>query len=148
MLFLGPLIVIGTLALGLRLALGAIGDAVCADYNSLSNDFCDRWHFDPPPEESFPKVPGWTIESSQLDCGSGGCPTRTYVLSTELAYGDPAAAWADEIEALGWSVAEGTARGPDYLVARKDDLQMLVKGNGKRFVDVTYSIVGEAGTYN
>ena len=127
MIFLGPLLVIGALAFGVRIAFGAIGDAVCADYNSLSNDFCDEWHLDPPPEESFPSVPGWGIERSSLSCGSAGCATRTYILVASVERQDPVAAFAQALERDGWLVQQRSYRGEPSWDATLGDLDMWIQ---------------------
>lgn len=53
-------------------------DLVCSDdYSASLNEFCS---YNPPSEEEFDLPPGWTIAWTELDCGSGGCPTRLLLL--------------------------------------------------------------------
>ncbi|MDP9067874.1 MAG: hypothetical protein M3N53_05950 [Actinomycetota bacterium] len=117
-IILGPFMVIGLLLLTVFLLFAAIGDAVCADYNSFSNDFCDEWHYDTPPEDALPVFPGWEVEWYELSCGSGGCPARMYVLSSPDEPAGPTATPTNYADGGGsstttpdrlWSrIAEGT----------------------------------------
>jgi hypothetical protein len=98
--------------------------AVCSDYNFLSNDFCDRWHYDPPPESALPVPPGWDVRWTRLDCGSGGCPTRLYVLVPPQPQASPASLYLDAIRRSGWQVdAHGLSRKGSYRLraAAADD---------------------------
>jgi hypothetical protein len=140
-LVLDVLLVVGTPLLVMALAFlilvgafraigGAIGDAVCSSYNFISNDFCDRWHYEPPPEQAFPLPPGWTILSQHLDCGSGGCPTRVYVLRSPASSKDAVRRFVDEVRRMGWTVTERD--GEDHFVGRMGDLEIVIEPTSKR----------------
>jgi hypothetical protein len=120
-IFIVPLFLVAGLLFGIRLAFGAIGDAVCADYNSFSNDFCDEWHYDSPPDDALPVPDQWGIRWQKLDCGSGGCGNRLYVLEPLTVTDDAVTLYLDEIRSLGWRSGAGSTD------ARKDDLAINVE---------------------
>ncbi len=98
------------IGLGGRLAARTISDAICGSYNFISNDFCDEWNYETPPADALPVPPSWEIEWRMLDCGSGGCGSRLYVLSPSAGTTGGVAAYLREIQALGWQV--GARRKP------------------------------------
>jgi hypothetical protein len=110
----GLLIAIG---LGARVTGRAISDAICGSYNFISNDFCDDWNYETPPADALPVPPSWEIEWRMLDCGSGGCGSRLYVLSPGARTGGGVAAYLREIQSLGWRVGtKADARQGDLLL--------------------------------
>jgi hypothetical protein len=120
----GLLVAIG---LGARVAGRAIShDAICGSYNFISNDFCDEWNHESPPGDALPVPPSWEIEWRMLDCGSGGCGSRLYVLSPGARTGGGVAAYLREIQSLGWRV--GTK-----AEARQGDLLLEVEPATDRF---------------
>jgi hypothetical protein len=110
----GLVIVIG---LGARVAGQTISDAICGSYNFISNDFCDQWNYETPPADALPVPPSWEIEWRMLDCGSGGCGSRFYVLSPGARTGGGVAAYLNDIRPLGWRVGiKAEARQDDLLL--------------------------------
>jgi hypothetical protein len=120
-IFIGPLFVVAGLLFGFRFAFGAIADAVCADYNSFTNDFCDEWQYDTPPDDALPVPDQWEIRWQKLDCGSGGCGNRLYVLEPPTVTDDAVTLYLDEIRILGWRSGAGSTD------ARMDDLAINVE---------------------
>lgn len=114
-------VIIVSLVVGGWLAIRTISAVVCADYNSISNDFCDEWHYDTPPDDAIPVPQGWRIAWEDLDCGSGGCPYRRYVLVPPERAPAPIDLYVEEIGDLGW---RPTGNGNEV---RKDDLTMVVE---------------------
>jgi len=137
------------LGVGGWLAARAISGAVCGSYNSISNDFCDQWHYDTPPAGALPVPPAWQIRWEILDCGSGGCGTRLYVLSPGPGSEGGLAAYLREIQALGWRVdANAEARKGNLhldLEPAASDRAVLVPKQLAReeFVFVALAICGE-----
>lgn len=74
----------------------------CGSYNFISNDFCDEWTYETPPADALPVPPSWNIEWRMLDCGSGGCGSRLYVLSPSAGTGGGVGAYLRNIQSLGW----------------------------------------------
>lgn len=101
-------VVVG-LGLGGWLAVRSISAAICADYNSISNDFCDEWHYDTPPEDALPQVRGWTEEWSYLSCGSGGCPDRIYVVSSDTNHSG-VGPYLKALSKDGWELRSGESQ--------------------------------------
>lgn len=82
-----------------------------------------RDEFYPAPEDEFPLPTGWRIRFDDLDCGSGGCSTRYYVVSTPQPLGEPVRAYAAAIRRLGWDVSQREARSSTkYFVGRNGAL--------------------------
>jgi hypothetical protein len=105
------------IGLGGRLAARTISDAICGSYNFISNDFCDEWNYEMPPADALPVPPSWKIEWRMLDCGSGGCGSRLYVLSPSAGTRGGVAAHLREIQAPGWQVgAKAEARQGDLFL--------------------------------
>lgn len=86
--------------------LHAIGAAICSSYNFISNDFCDRWHYDPPPKDALPLPDGWKVGWMSLDCGSGGCPTRVYIIEPPGAREQGVGRYVEELASRGWVIRE------------------------------------------
>ncbi len=106
-----------TIGLGGWLAARTISDAICGSYNFISNDFCDEWNYETPPADALPVPPSWEIEWRMLDCGSGGCGSRLYVVMPSAGARGGVAAYLREIGALGWQVgAKAEARQGDLLL--------------------------------
>jgi hypothetical protein len=104
------------IGVGARVAGSAISDATCGSYNFISNDFCDEWNYKTPPVD-VPVPPSWEIEWWKLDCGSGGCGSRLYVLSPGAGTNGGVAAYLRDIQALGWRVGtKAEARQGDLLL--------------------------------
>lgn len=134
------------------LTIRAVSAAVCANYNSFSNDFCDK--YDTPPENAIPVPQGWKIVWQDLSCGSGGCPHRMYVLVPPTETDDSIARYATEAQDAGWREID------THPELRKDDLLIRVESARsnvgtllvpKRFgkpgnVYVSLGICGEATT--
>ena len=135
-IFLGPVLVIGLVFLGGRLIASAIGDAICADYNSLSNDFCDEWHYDTPPESGLPNFVSWKIEWQELSCGSGGCPNRMYVLSPDGQEGS-LENYTEMLEKDGWELYDDP-QSSDLLTYRKGDLTLDVDDASSSYLKPLY----------
>jgi hypothetical protein len=93
-----------------------ISGGLCGSYNFISNDICDEWNVAPPPGDVVPVPSGWAISWQGLDCGSGGCGWRTYVLSPDGGRSASASDYLGKIEELGWSVSEGGARYDDLVL--------------------------------
>ena len=104
-----------------------IGAVVCSGYNFLSNDLCERWRFDPPPKGAVPLPAGWQVRSSDLSCGSGGCPTRVYVLEPPGESANPVRAYA------------GRLRQRDWIITRIDDGRSLYGRRGNLEMSVEQS---------
>ncbi|MGH2660381.1 MAG: hypothetical protein ACRDHS_12160 [Actinomycetota bacterium] len=115
------------LGVGGWLAARAVSSAICGSYNFISNDFCDEWHYDTPPARALPLPPGWVIRWQELDCGSGGCGSRLYVLSANSSSEGSVAAYLQEIQALGWRVDA-------HAEARQGDLSLDVEPASRRAV--------------
>ncbi|MDP9067934.1 MAG: hypothetical protein M3N53_06275 [Actinomycetota bacterium] len=132
---LGPFIVIGLLLFGARLIFGAIGDAVCADYNSFSNDFCDAWHYDTPPEDALPASTRWEIEWHELSCGSAGCPDRMYVLSgSEEPTG--VQRYVEHLRREGWELYDHPQS--NLLTYRKGNVQLDISDSRTSYLRTVY----------
>jgi hypothetical protein len=108
------------IGVGARVAGSAISDAICGSYNFISNDFCDEWNYETPPADALPVPPSWEIEWRMLDCGSGGCGSRLYVLSPGAGRGGGVATYLREIRSLGWRLGSKAE-------ARRDDLLLDVE---------------------
>jgi len=93
------------IGLGARVAGRTISDAICGSYNFISNDFCDEWNYETPPADALPQPPSWSVEWRMLDCGSGGCGARLYVLAPDAGARGGVATYLREIQPLGWQVA-------------------------------------------
>jgi hypothetical protein len=146
-LLAGVLVILG---IGGWLAARAISNAICSSYNDISNDFCDEWNYATPPANALPVPARWEIRWEKLDCGSGGCGSRLYVLSADPISEGGVGEYLREIGAQGWRI------GPDG-VARKRDLQLDVRSAAegypsrlipmgfmsKDFVFVSLAICGE-----
>jgi hypothetical protein len=148
----GLLIAIGV---GARVAGGAISDAICGSYNFISNDFCDEWNYETPPADALPVPPSWEIEWRMLDCGSGGCGSRLYVLSPGARTGGGVATYLREIRSLGWRVgSKAEARRDDLLLdvepATDRILARLIPRRLQRpeYVFVSLAICGEGAVCN
>ncbi len=115
------------LGVGGWLAARAVSNAICGSYNFISNDFCDQWHYDTPPAGALPLPPGWEIRWETLDCGSGGCGSRLYVLSPNPSFDGGVATYLCDIQALGWRI-------DDYAEARQGDLHLDVEPASGRLV--------------
>jgi hypothetical protein len=115
-LLVAVLMVIG---LGGWLAARTISSAICSSYNHISNDFCDEWNYETPPAGALPVPSRWEVRWETLDCGSGGCGNRLYVLSANPSTEGGVAAYLREIQALGWRIDVDSE-------ARKDDLHLDV----------------------
>jgi hypothetical protein len=103
--------------LGARVAGRTISEGVCGSYNFVSNDFCDKWNYETPPADALPVPPTWEIEWRMLDCGSGGCGSRLYVLSPSTGTGGGVAAYLREIQSFGWRIGtKKEARQSDLLL--------------------------------
>jgi hypothetical protein len=88
---------------------------ICGSSNFISNDVCDEWNVATPPDDVLPVPPGWDVRWERLDCGSGGCGTRMYVVSPPAPGEGGVAPYLAHAESLGWSV-EGTDGRLDELV--------------------------------
>jgi hypothetical protein len=110
-------LVVVVVGVGGWLAARAVSGVICGSYNSISNDSCDQWHHDTPPAGALPVPPSWEIRWETLDCGSGGCGTRLYVLSPGPRSEGGVAAYLREIQALGWRIDANAA-------ARRGDLHL------------------------
>jgi hypothetical protein len=65
--------------------------------------------------------PSWKIEWRMLDCGSGGCGSRLYILFPRVPRtGGGVATYLREIRSLGWRVGSRAE-------ARRDDLLLDVE---------------------
>ena len=117
---------LAAIGLGGWLAARTISDAICGSYNFISNDFCDEWNYETPPADALPVPPSWSIEWRMLDCGSGGCGTRLYVLAPGVGARGGVAAYLHEIQSLGWQVA-------DTREARQEDLRLAAESATDRF---------------
>ncbi len=147
---LGCLTVIVVLAIGGWFAVRAVSSAVCTSYNSISNDFCDEWRYQSPPEDALPLPSGWRIEWTQLSCGSGGCPTRKYIVRPELTT-ESTARYVERIDELGWRRGEGfSARRGDLLLRAENpatgNSRSLIprRFRSSEFVYVSLHVCGEA----
>jgi hypothetical protein len=120
-------IVLGAAFVGGRLAVHSISDAICGSYNFISNDVCDRWNYETPPSGALPIPPSWAIKWEDLDCGSGGCGSRLYVLAPTAPARNGVPAYLEQIEQLGWSI---DGRGE----ARRGELHLDVEPATDRFV--------------
>jgi hypothetical protein len=119
-------IAMAVLLIGGWLLARGVGDAVCSSYNPLSNDFCDEWHYDPPPAERFPLPAGWSVAWQELSCGSGGCPTRVFVLTAGEDIAEPVSAYAAGLRGMGWEVQRRSD--PDlYFVGRSGELVVSIE---------------------
>ena len=148
------MLVLLCLVVGGWLAVRAVSAAICADYNSISNDICDRWHYDTPTEDAIPVPSGWRIAGQDLSCGSAGCSHRLYVLVPPVEAEEPLDFYIKGIQRLGW---QPSGRGRDV---RKGDLMMHIglapenvgflsvpkKLAKPGFVYVSLGICGEATT--
>jgi len=112
---------------GIWLVARTASNAICGSYNFISNDFCDEWHSDTPPAGALPVPPGWEIRWGTLDCGSGGCGTRLYVLSPNPSSDGGVATYLRDIQALGWRIEA-------YAEARQGDLHLDVEPASDRLV--------------
>ena len=137
------------------LAARAISGAICGSYNSISNDFCDQWHYDTPSAGALPVPPSWQIRWETLDCGSGGCGTRLYVFSPAASSEGGVAAYLREIQALGWRIdANAKARRGDLQLdlepAADPTVALLIPKRlvRKEFVFVALAICGEGTVCN
>jgi hypothetical protein len=115
------------LGVGGWLAARAASNAICGSYNFISNDFCDEWHYDTPPAGAVPVPPDWEIRWGMLDCGSGGCGSRLYVLSPNASSDGGVATYLRDIQALGWRIDA-------YAEARQGDLHLDVEPTSDRLV--------------
>jgi hypothetical protein len=115
------------LGVGLWLGVRAASNAICGSYNFMSNDFCDEWHYDTPPAGALPVPPDWEIRWETLDCGSGGCGSRLYVLSPNASSDGGVAAYLRDIQALGWRIDA-------HAEARQGDLHLDVEPASDRIV--------------
>ena len=145
------MLVLLSLVVGGWLAVRAVSAAVCADYNSISNDFCDKWHYDTPPEDAIPVPPGWSIAWQDLSCGSGGCPSRMYVLVPPSETADSIHRYIDGIRGQGWRESETADFRKGELFIQVDRASenagtlMVPKRLGKPgYVFVSLAICGEA----
>jgi hypothetical protein len=107
--------------------LHGIGAAICSSYNFISNDLCDRWHFEPPPEDAVPLPRGWMVRGNDLDCGSGGCPTRVYVVEAPGKAKHAVRRYVDELRALGWAISESGMSKTPYFLGRKGNLHISIE---------------------
>lgn len=148
---IGMLVLLAIIAGG-WLTIRAVSAAICADYNSISNDFCDKWHYDSPPENAVPAPAGWEIAWHDLSCGSGGCPSRMYVLVPPADTKDATIDYIAAVQELGWRKSEeaGDLR-KDELFARVEPASenvgvlMVPRKLGKPgYVFVSIGICGEA----
>lgn len=98
------------------LTIRAVSAGVCANYNSFSNDFCDKWHYDTPPENAIPLPEGSKIVWQELSCGSGGCHHRMYVLVPPTKTDDSIARYATKAQDSGWRETDSDP------ALRKEDL--------------------------
>lgn len=114
-------LVVAGVVLGGWLVVRAVSAAVCADYNSFSNDFCDKWHYDTPPEDALPRLAGWDIEWQELSCGSGGCPDRMYVLSRSKDAGG-VDNYLEQLRGVGWEVYNDSHS--EVLTYRKGNVEL------------------------
>jgi hypothetical protein len=117
---IGMLVLLAIVVAG-WLAIRAVSAAICADYNSISSDFCDEWHYDTPPQDAIPVPSGWQIVWQDLSCGSGGCPHRMYVLAPPSPTKDATADYALAARKFGWRAG---SKGGDM---RKDDLLISIE---------------------
>ena len=115
------------LGVGAWLAARAVSNAICGSYNFISNDFCDEWHSDTPPVGAVPVPPDWRIRWETLDCGSGGCGSRLYVLSPKPSSDGSVATYLRNIQALGWRIDA-------HAEARRGDLHLDVEPASERVV--------------
>ncbi len=146
-LLVGLFVVVGV---GGWLAVRAISGAICGSYNDISNDFCDEWHYDTPPSGALPVPPRWETRWEKLDCGSGGCGNRLYVLSPPTSAEGGVAGYLSEIQALGWRTdASGEARLGDLhldVASAADGIPALLipkRLARMEFVFVALAICGE-----
>jgi hypothetical protein len=143
------------IGVGARVAGSAISDAICGSYNFISNDFCDEWNYETPPADALPVPPSWEIEWRMLDCGSGGCGSRLYVLTPGARTGGGVATYLREIRSLGWRVgSKAEARRDDLLLdvepATDRILARLIPRRLQRseYVFVSLAICGEGAVCN
>ena len=130
----------------------ATSNAICGSYNFISNDFCDEWNIATPAAHAVPVPASWSIKWQTLDCGSGGCGSRLYVLSHTGSAGG-VSAYMRDIQELGWrTVATGDARRGDLdlRVDRADaaiDATLLPRSLARSdYVFVSLAICGEGVT--
>lgn len=135
-----------------RVAGRTISDEICGSYNFISNDLCDEWNYETPPADALPVPPSWEIEWRMLDCGSGGCGSRLYVLSSGARTGGGVAAYLREIRSLGWRLGTSAeARQGNLLLdvepATDRILARLIPRRLQRpeYVFVSLAMCGEGG---
>jgi hypothetical protein len=133
------------------LTIRAVSAAICADYNSFSNEFCDKWHYDTPPEGAIPVPSGWKVVWQDLSCGSGGCPDRMYVLAPPSENDEAIDLYVTAAQESGWRSSEepeGLRKGQLFINIERASsnvgILMVPKRFGKPgYVFVSLGICGE-----
>jgi hypothetical protein len=77
---------------------------------------------------------GWRIVWTELDCGSGGCPSRLHVIEPPDSSNDALIRYIDELEGRGWMISESDVSETPYFFGERGNLSLSIQSARHEFL--------------